>query len=257
MLAACTGCTGSRWGRSHPSYAAKYPRHTGNLARMAKQAVDARHVAGETGLYSGVSGRDEPAGGAVHLGGFHYPEYLNGAVETRLGIQGVGVPNKDFFSGGFECGARLQSPSRLAPFVGIGGYAGGNEKDDGRDNNGNGYIDEDFEKNDTSYDVAVIPEVGVHFWTTPYIRTSASASYYVTSAGGDSDFMLYGVSLSVLTKPKSPAYTDPSEFCPIDCGDATDSSGLFPGELYPSEPWPQADSTEPPLNPAYEGLLDP
>ena len=212
---ALTGCTGSRWAKGVADYDKKYPLHTDNVRRMAKQAIDARHVATHGGVYAAGSGSADPVGGGAELGVFYYP-YAH--IETRGGLAGfvfednTGLPSILGLSGS----VRLQTPSRLAPFVGLGGSIGWAGKEvadhDGIDNDDDTFIDESGEQaND--YDIVAFPEAGVHYWVTPQFRLTASASYPLGADYAPKDFLMYGVSLSYLRvnmRPPAPACGTPN-----------------------------------------------
>ncbi|MCA9238671.1 MAG: hypothetical protein KDA37_00660 [Planctomycetales bacterium] len=201
---------------------------------MTKQAVDARHVAGGYGYYAGAVGREKPLAAGASLGMFYYPEYYRGAVEARGGLSGLIAEGSHPVSGGLEGGIRLQTPTRLAPFVGGGFYAGWLPDwlnvEDGVDNNGNGYIDEALE--DNSYHVlAAYPEVGVHYWLNSWLRLTGSACYYVTSINDNSDFLLVGVSLSNLQFDSPETVIEFKQCSDVVGSDTYNSAG------WPSEPW--------------------
>lgn len=256
LCLAAAGCTGSRWARSHPDYAAKYPHHTGNLARMTKQAVDARHVAGDTGFYAGAVGQDDPVAGGVNAGMFHYPDLYAGSVELHGGFQGLLAEGDHPLTGGIDAGIRLQTPSRLAPFVGVGAYVGSapGEPDEG-------------EESDVL--LAGYPEAGVHFWVTPAVRISTTASYFFTTSEENRSYPLVGISLAYLP------FDPPSEHVPAaECGDPIGIDPTAPDldtaldacDPWPSEPWPDpaasshsAGAAADPsvLNTAYESLVLP
>ncbi|MEQ8211921.1 MAG: hypothetical protein RH917_19140 [Lacipirellulaceae bacterium] len=191
-----TGCTGSRWARSDPDYAAKYPHHTGNLARMTKQAIDARHVRGKSGGYAAMGFRGDPHALAAEVGGF---DYTASWLEMRGGLTGLLYEGNVPVSGGLLGAARVQSPSRLAPYAGFGAYAGISPetslRNDGIDNDRDGFVDNDGES-ERDFVAALIPEAGVHLWLTPKWRLTGSANYYVTTAGRDNDFLMFTVGLS-------------------------------------------------------------
>ncbi|MEM6330999.1 MAG: hypothetical protein AAF790_12210 [Planctomycetota bacterium] len=197
LLLPLAGCHGSRWARNDPAYADKYPRHSDNVLQMGKQAADARHVAGRDGWYAGVAARDEPFAGGVQVGHYAYPPEMKGVVETRYGLAGLAAEGEQGLSGGVDAGVRVQAPSRLTPFIGAGAYVG--YVPDPQD-----VIDATFGNEDSpdpEFVGAAFPEAGVHFWCTPRWRLTASASHYFTTAGGGSDFTLYGVSLARLSIP--------------------------------------------------------
>ncbi|MBP89422.1 MAG: hypothetical protein CMJ64_22375 [Planctomycetaceae bacterium] len=94
-----------------------------------------------------------------------------------------------------------QTPTRLAPFVGVGALAAGGERDvsdDGLDNDNNLLVDEPNEDL-SEYFASVYPEVGVHYWLTPRVRLTAGAAYQVTSTGRDDDQWTFGIGLSLLS----------------------------------------------------------
>lgn len=209
MLTGCAGIGTSRWAMDDEVYSEKYekpyPSNDGEkVARMVKQSIDARHVADRGGYYFGAAGADEPTVGGLEIGRFHY---LGSSVESRIGLKGlVGTGANDWFAG-LDLGLRTQSPSRLAPFAGIGTFLGGNTNKtlantDGRDNDDDGSIDEFNElKNDPAFMASFYPELGVHWWLTSDLRLTGSAQYHLTTDGRDSDFWFIGFSLSFLDGP--------------------------------------------------------
>ena len=88
----------------------------------------------------------------------------------------------------------------MAPFVGLGGYAGWVPSIGSADADWD-WSDVDGHRDDEDYDAlfAVYPEVGCHFWCNSRWRLTASASYQFTTDGRNSDFLLYGVSLARLS----------------------------------------------------------
>lgn len=200
------GCTGSRWARSNRDYAKKYSQHSDNVVQMGKQAIDARHVAGDGGHYAGVAARgDSPFALGAQVGQFVYPPGLNGAVETRVGLAGLVAEGDRPVTGGIELGARVQSPTRLAPFVGVGVYGGlVPEFNIGSGHDSDGYFDGD-DGHDTKGVAALVPEAGAHFWITPQWRLTASAAYYVTSNNDESAFPTVAISLAYLDAPRAPS----------------------------------------------------
>lgn len=247
-LVLVVGCSGSRWAKNHPAYAEKYPHHTDNLKRMTRQAVDARHVAGDSGGYVSFDGQDHPLAASASIGAFHYPEKARGSLETYCGLRGLLSEGSQPANAGLEVGLRVQSPSRLAPFAGVGGYAGWM---DGQDEEGPFFIEE------LSGEIgAIYPEVGVHFWATSKLRLTGSAKYYVTSKDNHSEFMLYGLTLSLLSHADREVYVPP-----VDCSTPVEECApSFDPLPWPSEPWPDgAGPVEPtsyaePLNAAYRRL---
>lgn len=222
LLAANSGCSGigtSRWAMDDPVYAEKYDEpYSGDdvdkVERMMKQSVDARYVDGRSGFYAGAAASDDPLTLGVEAGGFHY---LNHSVESRVALKGLlGTGASDYFAGA-DVGLRLQSPSRLAPFVGVGTYLGGNSRsepaeNDLQDNDNDGSIDELGEKENVGkFFASVYPEVGVHYWLNGKTRLTTSAQYHLTTAGRDDDFVFMGISIGLLSGNRS---TD--EWKPLD-----------------------------------------
>jgi len=232
LVIASVGCQGSRWARSDPKYADKYDRHTGNLLKMTKQAIDARHVEGRGGVYSSVVMSDDPVVGGAQVGAFAYPPGLDGAVETRGALAVLVAEGDAPVSIGIDLGARLQSPSRLAPFAGIGAYGG--------------YLpspgdfidvlsDEPVLDDDTKFIGAIYPEVGVHYWLTPRWRLTASASHYFTTIDPQPDFTVFGLSLARLNIPRPRPKPYRFEQDPPACAEPIEAPET-PTE-WPSEPW--------------------
>lgn len=208
------GCAGGRWPLSSKwamadgDYADKYgkPYPEGErYRRMAKQMVDARHVAGKIGGYAGAAVQTDPGAAGVEIGAFQYGEGLPW-LETRGALSLLWADTaEEVFIGG-TLGARVQSPSRIAPFVGLGGYLGITPyfeyvaaESDNVDNDDDGFTDESGER-DREFDdfAAVYPEIGIHFWATPRTRITASAAYMITSEGRDQDFWFLGVNVARL-----------------------------------------------------------
>lgn len=206
VLTGCAGLGTSRWAMDDAVYSEKYdkpyPSNDGEkVARLMKQASDARYVADRGGWYIGGAGADEPTAGGVEIGAFNY---IGHSAEGRIGLKGlVGTGADDWFAG-VDLGLRTQSPSRFAPFAGVGTFLGGNNRqvlavDDHRDNDDDGSVDERGEmKDDPRFLASFYPELGAHFWLNSSTRLTASAQYHITTEGRDSDFWFIGFSLSFL-----------------------------------------------------------
>jgi len=197
------GCGTSRWAMDDPDYAAKYGRPYGNdkLPRMAKQCVDARYVAGKRGGYVSCAAAGDPFGLGGQVGAFGYATPCLSGRAALAGLAGTGA--KDLFAG-IDLGIRCQTPTRLAPFAGVGTFLGYNEREspafyDGVDNDCDFVVDEWDEKT-TEYGflAAVYPELGVHFWLNGRTRLTASGAYYFTTDGRDTDFWFFGLGLGRL-----------------------------------------------------------
>lgn len=187
---------------SDPDYAKKYgtpyPEDDVEKAqRMTKQMLDARHVAGDGGTYLKGAYSTEPDAGQIELGGFHYPNAFtefHGGLSVLIGEDELwGFPGIDF-------GMRLQSPSRIAPFIGAGVFGDLSEPIvvgildslSGDDDDLCGC--EEPHRYVHSF-AAVYPEIGIHYWLDGTTRATLSAGYYFNSEGRDEDFWLIGFSI--------------------------------------------------------------
>lgn len=200
-LCGCADLLKSRYAMDDPVYAAKYvdgAEKTQPLKKL-KQAVDARHVEGLSGGYfsAGTQWRDNSQG-MLAGGEIGSEAYATSWLSGRMGLAGYLGP-EDWYAGG-EVGARMQLPTRLTPFVGIGTFHGlsltrSDARDDFIDNDDDGSVDERGEKK-TDVDgwlSTVYPEVGVHFWPTGQGRLTGFARYLITSDGRESDDWAAGV----------------------------------------------------------------
>jgi len=191
-----------------PDYAAKYPRHSGNVLKMAKQAVDARHLAQRKGSYLG--GTFEPEANAIG-GEIGYSYYLEPWLEQQIALAGLYSDDlHDAYIGG-KLGYRVQSPSRVAPFVGLGGFAGLFHKGTPYDtlyvvgaavsDDPDYHYDHDPGDDGLHPMLAVYPEVGVHFWLNEKFRLTASGSYHISTEGRKFDYYLFNFGISRMTVP--------------------------------------------------------
>lgn len=204
-----TGILKSRWAMDDPEYAEKYAdgADKSDVLGKIKQASDARFLDNATGWFvsTGVTRRAGAEHGmfTIDLGG---EAYLTSYLTSRLSL--VGMANSDDWFTGLDTGLRLQTPTRLAPFVGIGASAGFaservNAENDLKDNDDDGSIDELGEK-DWRLDGSLAtfyPEVGAHFWWTPEIRLSTYGRYMMTTEGRDSDDWLVGGGIAFFSNP--------------------------------------------------------
>lgn len=204
-----TGVLKSRWAMDDPEYAEKYcdGAEKGDVLGKLKQAADARFQEDASGLFvSGgysMRGDDDDGMFALDIGAeSYYASYLTG----RASLMGLGN-GEDWFTG-IDAGLRLQSPSRLAPFVGAGVYAGYAKEvvpaaNDWIDNDDDGFVDEHGEDRErlSGAVAAVYPELGAHFWWTPQIRLTSYGRYLVTTDGRDSDDWLCGVGIALFSNP--------------------------------------------------------
>ena len=198
----------SRYALDDPVYAAKYEdgAERGDLLGKAKQALDARHTEGLGGAYLGggvlVNPRTDSALGGAEIGAEAYAaNWLTG----RGALSGFAGAD-DFYTGG-ELGLRIQTPSRIAPFVGIGTFHGISRKVedadfDGFDNDNDGFTDE-FGEHDRKFDgwlSSIYPEVGVHAWINGKYRLTGYGRYLITSEGRDNDDWLIGFQFTKFKK---------------------------------------------------------
>ena len=206
MLLLCTGSgcfkLSSKWAMSDPDYAKKYSApypedDAAKAQRLTKQMLDARHVAGDSGTYLKGAYSTEPDAGQLELGGFAYPNSfteLHGGLSVLAGEQGLwGFP-------GLDLGMRIQTPSRIAPFVGAGVFGDLSETilvallDDDDDCG----CDESYRYVHSF--AAVYPEIGIHYWLDGTTRATLSAGYYFNSEGRDEDFWLIGFTIGGVTR---------------------------------------------------------
>lgn len=194
-----------------PDYAEKYSEPYGDnkMLRMLKQSADARHIHGKGGSYwsgSGGGGSREryPATGSWSLGSLFFG--ADGMREQRVGLgmlHGTGARDNFF---GLDLGMRFSTPTRLAPFVGVGGFMGfafHNESAnmDGIDNDDDGKIDEPNEDNEEFNGIlAGYPEAGLHYWLTSKTRLTGFGRYYFSEGDtvrltGDREFWTVGLQL--------------------------------------------------------------
>lgn len=210
-LCGCSGWGTSRWAMDDPTYREKYSHgYSSNdgkkILQMLKRASDARHVDGRKASYRGLAAAIDPATLGVELGAVNY---ATPAVETRGALRFlIGTGDEDIFTG-FDLGLRLQPPSRLAPFVGLGSYLGGTKfpasaEDDDIDHDKDGSVDEDGEMSRGSFEMygAIYPELGLHFWLKSDVRATVSAQYHFSTAGRKHDYWFIGCSIAELKKPE-------------------------------------------------------
>ena len=164
---------------------------------MAKQSVDARFIGGRDGYYTSVASGTKPVTGSAEIGILVMPTPF---FETRAGATGiVGSPGESLYGGG-NLGVRLHSPSRFAPFIGVGGYAGMEPWELLHD--GDDLLTSTTHEHDGSeFVLAVYPELGAHFWLTPQWRLTTSTSYYI---GWGEEPWFFSIGLAKIPGPKAP-----------------------------------------------------
>lgn len=133
-----------------------------------------------------------------------YEGYWTSYLTSRIGIIGAINDNDGYI--GAETGLRLQTPTRLAPFVGAGLFGGFASQsvpanNDGIDNDQDKIIDEfDEEQFRLSGSlIGVYPEIGLHFWWSPRVRLTGFGRYLVTTEGRDADSWLYGFGIALMS----------------------------------------------------------
>ena len=190
-----------------PEYAEKYcdGAEKSDIPGKIKQASDARFLDGAAGYFisGGVMSRpdanSELAGIDLGIEG-----YAASFLTTRGSLMLL-TDGDDLFTGG-DVGLRVQTPTRLAPFAGVGLFAGYAKEvvpadDDWIDNDNDGFTDERGEDRERFSDflASVYPEVGTHFWWTPNLRLTGFGRYMVTTEGRDDDDWLIGGGLALFT----------------------------------------------------------
>jgi hypothetical protein len=198
----------SRWAMSDPEYATKYAEGAPktDLPKKIKQAADARFVNDYSGCYfsAGMTSiGDTPSPlGSLELG---YTGYQTSYLSNRVGFIAA-FNDDDFFIGG-ETGVRVQTPTRLAPFLGLGLFAGASStrspaEHDRMDNDDDGSVDE-YGETETDFDgalAAIYPEIGLHFWWTPRVRFSGFGRYMITTEGRAADATYFGASVAIFSR---------------------------------------------------------
>jgi hypothetical protein len=210
LLVLFGGCSllKSRYAMDDPVYAEKYAEgaEQGDVLGKAKQMIDARHTDGLGGFYVGGGAQVLPESGTPLFGGeLGFERYPSNSFSHRLSCTTY-LGNDDGFAG-FDLGARLQTPSRVAPFAGLGGFIGLSPtwtpaETDGIDNDDNGWVDEPGE---TDFGIdgllgIVYPEVGAHLWINGCWRVTTYARYLFTTEGRAQDDWLAGAQLTAFQR---------------------------------------------------------
>ena len=211
LLAANCGCSSllrSRYAMDDPVYAEKYAdgAERWDLLGKAKQAIDARHTEGLGGTYLSGGAQVRPDSGTAMFGGELGAEaYGTSWLTGRGALSGYYGHDEGFL--GADLGFRLQTPTRIAPFVGVGTFQGISRgvrlaDEDGLDNDDDGRWDEKGETDgyiDGLLSV-VYPEVGVHAWLNGNWRITTYGRYLVTSQGRAYDDWLLGLQLTAFSR---------------------------------------------------------
>jgi hypothetical protein len=211
----------SRYAMDDPVYAEKYEKgaERGDLLGKAKQALDARHTEGLGGRYFGGGAQINPRSGSpmggLESGAEGYPaNWMTGRGALSL------FAGEDDAYGGLDLGLRLQSPTRVAAFVGVGTFHGASRKvedadDDGIDNDDDGWIDE-YGEDKESFDgwlSSIYPEIGTHLWINGRWRLTGYGRYLITTEGRQHDDWLLGIQLARFSREHEP---EASAACSLD-----------------------------------------
>jgi hypothetical protein len=119
--------------------------------------------------------------------------------EYRLGLSYFST--EDYLYEGLTTSARIRIGGVLAPFFGAGLLVGVSEKDesadsDGKDNDGDGSIDESGEEDELrDFSAFIYPEIGVTFQPSWFGITLAARRLYGREFDGD---VIYSVGVSML-----------------------------------------------------------
>lgn len=211
VVAGCSlpsGLLRFRWAMEDPDYAEKYAEGVpkSDVLGKLKQASDARFLSDVSGIYvsTGVAARSDAARGLLGAD-IGVERYITSFYTARGSLLGM-TDGEDYFTG-LDLGLRLQSPSRLAPFVGIGGFAGYAKESvsaerDGVDNDEDGFADEWGEEHErvSGAMAAAYPEIGVHLWWTPRVRLTGLGRYLFTTEGRDADDWWLGAGIAMFAK---------------------------------------------------------
>jgi len=203
LLTFVTGCSlRSRYALDDPVYHEKYAAGAtkDDIAGKLKQACDARHTKYLDGWVVGGGGQIAETFGSFEFGREVYVEnYWSNHISL------TGLAGSDVAAIGLDAGARLQTPTRLAPFIGVGAKAGV-LADDVLEISLDSSIDDrfDFDGDDTDTDIdglgVVYPEVGFHFWADGNIRLTFFSRYLVTTQGRDFDDWLIGGQIGLFAR---------------------------------------------------------
>jgi len=204
------GCTSlkSRYAMDDPVYAEKYAdgAERGDVLGKLKQAMDARHTTGLGGVYLSGGLQVQPRkGNAMGGGELGIEGYGENWLTGRAALSAYGANGEGFF--GVDAGMRVQTPSRIAPFAGVGGFVGYSKvkelaDDDFIDNDGDMFIDEPGERGTVVDGMlsVVYPEVGIHFWPNGNWRLTTFGRYLISSEGRSQDDWLLGAQMAIFSR---------------------------------------------------------
>lgn len=177
------------------------------------QIVNADTIEGIAGFYAGGGARLDPLAGTGALGLFHYPTSW---LSWRAGLAGATFSNSDerLIAGGAELGLRVQTPTQLAPFVGVGTFLGWQEQKTttttvSEESFWGFHSTQTTTKTKTKGLATVYPEVGVIFWVSPHVYLATRAAYNFTSLRHDKESWMLGLELGLGMKPDAESTPDP------------------------------------------------
>lgn len=205
VIATSSGCSllRSRYAMDDPIYAEKYADGASkrDVLGKIKQAVDARHTEYLQGWHASGGVRVRPDSGttfgSIDIG---HELYQKNYFTTRISLAGLAGDGGG--SLGVDVGARWQTPTRLAPFVGVGGSVGVLLQDAvplliDTATDVDLFNDEESEIDGFA---AVYPEAGVHFWFNGHTRLTAFGRYAISTDGRESDNWLVGGQVALFTR---------------------------------------------------------
>ncbi len=199
----------SRWAMDIPEYKEKYekPYDNGKLEsvpRRIKQMSDARFNHNRDGVRFGTGLGTKRLAIGAELGISHYEVPWS---STEASFKGMLLEGDYGGLVGLKISQRIQMPTRLSPFAGIGIFGAFSSTEesathDGIDNDNDLFIDESGETKDVMKGLLTIyPEVGIQYWITSSSRLSLSTQYHFNANGRDEDFFYTGIALSFYTDP--------------------------------------------------------
>ena len=149
---------------------------------------------GKTGLFGEMGWRHDPGAFVVEAG---VATHLTRHLSARGAFIFFAEENLDHTYGGISGGLRWNFGKDVSPFIGAGFFYGSDEDEqladnDGVDNDGDGWTDEQGETKDVVTDsmFTVYPEAGLHLWITDNIRITGSVKYYETTKSSTHDFWM-------------------------------------------------------------------
>lgn len=179
------------------------------------QVVNADTIEGIAGIYAGGGARLDPLAGTGALGLFHYPTSW---LSWRAGLAGATFSNSDerLIAGGAELGLRVQTPTQLAPFVGVGTFLGWQEQKTttttvSKESFWGLHSTSTTTETKTKGLATVYPEVGVIFWVSPHVYLATRAAYNFTSLRHDKESWMLGLELGLGMKPDAESTPDEGE----------------------------------------------